>query len=94
MSLGNSETISKGRTLYFEKYACDACHQINLKGGTVGPDLTNAGKRLRPEWVVLWLRNPKTFLKRSMEPVYSFSPKEIEELTAFLLNPKGSRKTP
>jgi hypothetical protein len=29
-----------------------------------------------------------------MEPVYSFSPKEIEELTAFLLNPKGSRKTP
>jgi len=94
MSLGNSETISKGRTLYFEKYACDACHQINLKGGTVGPDLTNAGKRLRPEWVVLWLRNPKTFLKRSVEPVYSFSPKEIEELTAFLLNPKGSRKTP
>lgn len=94
MSLGDPGTISKGRTLYFEKYACDACHQINLKGGTVGPDLTNAGKRLRPEWVILWLRNPKTFLKRSVEPVYSFSPGEIEELTAFLLSPHGGRKTP
>jgi cbb3-type cytochrome oxidase cytochrome c subunit len=94
MHLGNPETISKGRTLYFEKYACDACHQINLKGGTVGPDLTNAGKRLRPEWVVQWLRNPKTFLKRSVEPVYDFRPEEIEELTAFLVSPKGGKGRP
>lgn len=93
MPLGNPETISKGRMLYFEKYACDACHQINLKGGTVGPDLTNAGKRLRPEWIVLWLRNPKTFLKRSVEPVYSLPPNEIEELTAFLLSQTGKRRT-
>jgi hypothetical protein len=89
MHLRDPEAISKGRTLYFEKYGCDACHQINLIGGTIGPDLTNAGKRLRPEWVVQWLRNPKTFLKRSVEPVYAFPPKEIEDLTAFLLSPKG-----
>ncbi len=89
MHLRDPEAISKGRTLYFEKYGCDACHQINLIGGTIGPDLTNAGKRLRPEWVVQWLRNPKTFLKRSVEPAYAFPPKEIEDLTAFLLSPKG-----
>lgn len=94
MRLGDPEAIRRGKNLYFEKYACDACHQINLNGGTVGPDLTNAGKRLRPEWVVLWLRNPKTFLKRSVEPVYAFPPNEIEELTAFLLSPKGGRRTP
>jgi cbb3-type cytochrome oxidase cytochrome c subunit len=89
MHLGDSETILRGRKLYFEKYGCDACHQISLIGGTIGPDLTNAGKRLRPEWVVQWLRNPKMFLKRSVEPVYTFSPREEEDLTAFLLSPKG-----
>ena len=94
MRLGDPEAIRRGRKLYFEKYGCDACHQINLKGGTIGPDLTNAGKRLRPEWVVLWLRNPKTFLKRSVEPVYAFPPKEMEDLTAFLLSPKGEKGKP
>ena len=90
MSFGDPEAIRRGRILYFEKYGCDACHQINLIGGTIGPDLSNAGKRLRPEWIVQWLRNPKTFLSRSVEPVYAFPPKEMEELTAFLLSSKGA----
>ena len=94
MRLGDPEAIRRGKSLYFEKYACDACHQINLKGGTVGPDLTKAGKRLRPEWVIQWLRNPKTFLKRSVEPVYALSQREIEDLAAFVLSPKAGRGTP
>lgn len=94
MHLADPEAVRRGKQLYFEKYACDACHQINLKGGTVGPDLTKAGKRLRPEWVVLWLRNPKTFLPRSVEPVYAFQPKEIEDLAAFVLSPKAGKGTP
>jgi len=94
MHLADPEAARRGKQLYFEKYACDACHQINLKGGTVGPDLTKAGKRLRPEWVVLWLRNPKTFLPRSVEPVYAFQQKEIEDLAAFVLSPKAGKGTP
>jgi mono/diheme cytochrome c family protein len=94
MRLADPEAARRGKELYFGKYACDACHQINLKGGTVGPDLTQAGKRLRPEWVVLWLRNPKTFLPRSVEPVYAFTPKEIEDLAAFVLSAKAGKGTP
>ncbi len=94
LRVGDPVMIRRGRTLYFEKYACDACHQINLQGGTIGPDLTRAGKRLRPEWVLQWLRDPKTFLKRSVEPTYSFPQKEIEELAAFLLSSKGGKATP
>lgn len=94
MRLADPETIRRGSRLYFEKYACDACHQINLKGGTIGPDLTGSGKRLRPEWVVLWLRNPKAFLPRSVEPVYAFSQREIEDLAAFVLSPKAGKGTP
>ena len=91
MSLDDPRVIRMGERLYYKKYACQACHQINLQGGTIGPDLTNAGERLRTEWIVHYLRNPKAFLKRSVEPVYDFTDKEIEALTAFLVHPKEKR---
>jgi len=93
LRLGDPATIRRGRGLYYGKYSCDACHQINLEGGTIGPDLTRVGERLRPEWVLQWLRDPKTFLKRSVEPSYTFTPKEIEELAVFLLSTKGGKGT-
>ena len=32
-------SIARGKTLFFERYGCQSCHQINLKGGFVGPAL-------------------------------------------------------
>jgi mono/diheme cytochrome c family protein len=90
MALGDPQIIRDGEKLYFEKYACNACHQINQKGGLVGPDFTETAKRLRPEWVVYYLHDPKAFVKRSVEPVYAFADKEILALTAFVLSSKSS----
>jgi putative heme-binding domain-containing protein len=39
------------------KFACLSCHQVGQHGGTVGPPLTDVGKRLKPEEIaeaVLW----------------------------------------
>jgi mono/diheme cytochrome c family protein len=93
-----SETVGKidfdestgeaGRKLYYEKYACIACHRINSKGGIIGPDLSRVGDRLRPEWIAYHLRDPKAFVTKSPEPVYNFTENEIRELTAFLVNQK------
>ncbi|MFZ0451632.1 MAG: c-type cytochrome [Desulfatiglandaceae bacterium] len=88
MPLNDPDLILLGRKVYYEKYACNACHQMDLKGGVVGPDLTKVGQRLRPEWLVYYLHDPKTFVKRSVEPVYKLTDKEIEALAAFLINPK------
>jgi len=33
-----------GETIFFGKAACGACHQVNGRGGIVGPDLSSAGK--------------------------------------------------
>jgi mono/diheme cytochrome c family protein len=88
MSLHDPRLIRMGKKLYYEKYACNACHQINLKGGTIGPDLTDAGKRLSTKWIVYYLRDPKAFVRRSVEPVFKLTDKEIEALTAFLINLK------
>jgi PQQ-dependent dehydrogenase (methanol/ethanol family) len=33
-----------GETLFFGKAACSGCHQVNGRGGIVGPDLSTAGR--------------------------------------------------
>jgi cytochrome c oxidase cbb3-type subunit III len=33
-----------GEALFFGKAACGSCHQVNGRGGVVGPDLSNAGR--------------------------------------------------
>ena len=80
--------IQAGKTLYTQKYACQACHQINQQGGLIGPGLTKVGDRLRIEWILYYLRNPKAFVKRSVEPVYKLSDKEVEAVAAFLASLK------
>jgi mono/diheme cytochrome c family protein len=88
MHLNDPSLILMGGQLYSEKYGCNACHQTGGKGGVIGPDLTRVGNRLRTDWIVYYLHNPKAFVVRSIEPVYKFTDKEIEALTAFLVNRK------
>lgn len=48
------------------KFACLSCHQVGAYGGTVGPALSDVGKRLKPEEIVeavLWPR-------RQVKPEY------------------------
>ena len=80
--------IQTGKDLYSQKYTCQACHQINQQGGLIGPDLTKVGDRLRLEWILYYLKDPKAFVKRSVEPVYKLTDKEVEALAAFLASPK------
>lgn len=77
--------IAKGKILYFEKYGCGACHQINMKGGYVGPALDNVGSRLKPGWMFHWLKNPQAFKPESLEPNNNLSDEEAEALTAYLM---------
>jgi mono/diheme cytochrome c family protein len=91
MPLSDPEMILLGKKLYYEKYACNACHQINLKGGLIGPNLTKVDQRLTEDWIVYYLHDPKAFVVRSVEPVYKLTDKEIEGLAAFLINPKEER---
>jgi mono/diheme cytochrome c family protein len=88
--LNRPEIIQAGKNLYAE-HGCDACHAIDLKGGSIAPVLTNARNRLRTEYVDFYLRDPKAFVTRSVEPVYHFSQSEIEALTAFIVAPKEEK---
>ena len=80
--------ITKGRILYSEKYGCQACHQIDIKGGYVGPALDKVGSRLKPGWIFHWLKDPQAFKPESIEPNNNLTDEEAEALTAFLMNLK------
>jgi putative heme-binding domain-containing protein len=45
------------------KFACISCHQVGEHGGLVGPALTDAGKRLKPEEIAAALLWPKHSVK-------------------------------
>jgi cytochrome c551/c552 len=81
-------SIVKGRGLYFEKYACQGCHQIGNKGGYVGPPLDKLGGRLKPGWVFHWLKNPQAFKPESIEPNNKLSDGDADALTAFVMSLK------
>jgi len=82
------ETIGAGKILFYGTYGCQACHQVNLKGGYVGPALDNVGSRLKAGWVFHWLKNPQAFNPRTTEPNNNLSDKEAEALTSFLMSLK------
>ena len=36
--------VAAGEALFFGKAACASCHEVNARGGSDGPDLSNAGR--------------------------------------------------
>jgi mono/diheme cytochrome c family protein len=84
----DAATTAKGRGLYFEKYACQSCHQIAGKGGYVGPPLDKISARLQGGWIFHWLKDPQAFKPESIEPNNNLTDDEADALTAFLLTLK------
>lgn len=88
--------LSKGarmrvKILFERDYSCIACHQsYNLarqpRGGISGPSLIDAGRRLRPEWVYQWLKNPGQFITRGRMPHYTFDEETLRKMTQYVLS--------
>lgn len=63
----------------WQKYNCNACHQVYGLGGFLGPDLTNAYSVKGEGYIQAFLKSGTTIM-----PDYHLSEKEIKDLTAFL----------
>lgn len=85
---GDAESIARGRGLYFERYGCQACHQIESKGGYVGPPLDHAAARLQGSWVFAWLKHPQAYRPESIEPDNKLSDSDAEALAAYVMSLK------
>lgn len=84
----NPSTIAMGRGLFFERYGCQACHQIKEKGGYVGPPLDRVGSRLKPGWIFHWLKKPQALKPATIEPNNNMSDAEANAITAYLMTLK------
>ncbi|MCK5944870.1 MAG: c-type cytochrome [Planctomycetes bacterium] len=72
-----SEEALRGRRLW-HRHNCQTCHQIHGFGGFLGPDLTNAGKRLTKERLDQVLT-----VGSAQMPAFHFSEDEILDMDAF-----------
>ncbi len=95
--------LSKGtrvrvKILFERDYSCIACHQsYNLarqpRGGVSGPSLIDAGRRLRPEWVYQWLKNPQQFITQGKMPLYKFDEETLRKMTQYIMSHKKDPKS-
>jgi ubiquinol-cytochrome c reductase cytochrome b subunit len=76
----------KGKAL-FNSQGCSGCHKINGIGGSLGPDLSDEGKKGRSsQWLKEQIRNPKSHFPNSVMPSFSaLSDREMSNLVDYLM---------
>lgn len=88
-----AESVARGQSLFFERYGCQACHQVRDKGGSYGPLLDNAGNRLRSGWILWWLQGPQSWRADVRCPNYGLDTPDARDLAAYIssLAPAGEQ---
>lgn len=82
--------VNAGRRLFFER-ACYACHTIaGLSYGSIGPELTDEGRRRRVEFVRSKILDPKATNPTSTMPKQDLTPEQVSSLVAFLKAQQGA----
>lgn len=80
-------TISKqmGEMVFDKFQGCMACHLIEPDyGGFSGPELYTAGKRLQPEYIASYIRNPQAWDPKIWMPNKQVSDANIQKLVNYL----------
>lgn len=84
-----NEEASKGKIVW-QKYNCNACHQVYGLGGYLGPDLTNVYSARGPEYIKAFLTTGTASM-----PNFHLKEAEINSLLAFMNNiDKSGRSDP
>jgi mono/diheme cytochrome c family protein len=84
-----TQLVQRGRQLFFEK-ACYGCHRVEgLSNGTLGPDVSEVGKKFKIDYLWEHTVNPRAFQPTSFMPKFDLTDDEIKALTVFLKSRRG-----
>jgi nitric oxide reductase subunit C len=73
-----NQEASEGK-LVWQRYNCNACHQIFGLGGYLGPDLTNEYSLRGHDVIIAFMKSGAPSM-----PVFHMTEKEMNQLVAFL----------
>jgi cytochrome c oxidase subunit 2 len=68
----------------FMRNGCHGCHTVGRVGTPLAPDLSHIGARYRPEYLVRWLRDPRSVRPSAHMPMLELTDAEIRALAAYL----------
>lgn len=77
----------------FQQMFCTTCHSLAVTrggtteviGGDIGPELTKIGSKVKPEWLMAWLRNPERYQPHSLMPRYGWSDQDLYNVTRYMM---------
>lgn len=79
--VANAETV--GEKVYNKN--CAMCHKLNGKGGTIGPDLSKIGARMKEKQIKSKIASPKSSNPTSSMPSFqSLSKADIDAIADML----------
>ena len=83
--------VHQGRRLFYER-ACYTCHTIGgLSYGSIGPELTDVGRKRRITYVKSKIENPRATNPASTMPRQELTPEQVTALAVFLKSQQGAR---
>ncbi|MEZ5307093.1 MAG: c-type cytochrome [Pyrinomonadaceae bacterium] len=81
--------VNKGRELFITKN-CYGCHRIEgVSNGTLGPDLSDVGKKWKLDYIYESIVDPRANSKTSFMPQFKLTEEETKALTVFLKSRRG-----
>lgn len=83
-ALGNAPDFATQGALLYQANRCGSCHLVNGMGAKLGPPLNGLAQRRSLSWVEEHFVDPQKLSPGSFMPPYKLSPKDMENLTAYL----------
>ena len=81
--------VNRGRKLFYAMN-CYGCHKIDgMSEGTLGPDLTEAGKKYKVDYLWESIVGPRANLATSFMPKFNLNDADVESLVIFLKSRRG-----
>ena len=70
-TIQRSPALIKDGEQLVDSRGCLGCHKIAEKGVAFGPDFSNIGNKVKPEWLYHFLKDPKSYDPKTIIPDFN-----------------------